>query len=215
MSAADLAEGLDLSIKTINNNIKELIEGDEIETTQIGNATAYYVRADQLPAHQKPDHTCQRCGRDCPAFHDLTKVEVDTYFEQGQREDSTVDFYILCRFCYSDLTKWLFSDDGAMGRYRDVHSWDISQEQLNAVREDSDTVTRPGEPDETLDRMHTAYSILRDIADEESETVQREKLQQRLTDEFGRNEGQEMYNALARGGYFTTTEYPNKLLIAK
>jgi len=165
LSAKHLAENLDYSVRTINNHVSELVDKDRIEATQIGNATAYYIPVDEHTSHRNPEHTCTRCGR-TTALHDFAKVEFDTYFDSGNIEDSTSDFDILCRFCYSDIISWVNNDTATMGEYRRVHNWLIPENQLNEVRNDPDIVTAP-----SLDPLdgdtRELFEIISDVAGDE------------------------------------------------
>jgi len=148
LSAKKLAEELDVSVRTINNHVNDLVAEERVVTSQIGNATAYYIPFEDLPPHKKPDHTCARCGREVEELHDFAKVEVDTYFARGNLEGDTADFYIFCRFCYSEFVPWAHGDDGSMGEYPFVHSWDIPTNQLEEVRDDPEITTMPGGRDQ-------------------------------------------------------------------
>jgi hypothetical protein len=144
LSAKKLAEELDVSVRTINNHVDGLVAEGRVETSQIGNATAYYIPFEDLPAHKKPDHTCARCGREVDEGHDFAKLEVDTYFFRGNLESETSDFHLFCRFCYSDFVSWAHGDVGAVGEYPFVHSWELPTSQLIEVREDPEIETTPG-----------------------------------------------------------------------
>lgn len=155
-----LAEKLDVSVRTINNHVDQLIEDDRIAATQIGNATAYYVPFSDMPAHRKPDHTCARCGREVNETHDFAKIETKTYFTDGQQDPSVADFYIFCRFCYADLVSWIL-DPATVGCYPFAHSWDIPTEQLEEVRNDPDVETAyPIEKATLTDEEQTVYNII-------------------------------------------------------
>lgn len=140
LSAAKLAEELEVSVRTINNHVDELVENDRVQSMRIGNASAYYIPDRDRPAHQKPDFNCKRCGRSIQDYHDHAKIEYNTYFEQGNLESSVADFYIFCRFCYSDFVSWV-RDPGTMGEYPFVDEWDISDRQLEEVKSDPEIVT--------------------------------------------------------------------------
>lgn len=140
-SAKQLAEHIDVSIPTINSHTEELIAEDRIATTRIGNATAYYL-ADTPTNRDHPEHTCKKCGR-VTASHDFVKLDISTYFERSNREESLPDFYILCRFCHSDYISWIHNDPGMIGEYSKSHSWYIPDEQLEEIRDDPDTISAP------------------------------------------------------------------------
>lgn len=160
LSASVLADELDVSVRTINNHVDDLEAKERVATTQIGNATAYYIPFEDLPAHGKPDHICARCGRETDERNDFAKVETDTYFVDGPRESELADFYIFCRFCYSDLVSWV-SDPAAIGEYHSVHSWEIPWDQLDEVRNDSDTPTKPPwEPTWLDDEGELIYDLI-------------------------------------------------------
>jgi len=143
LSAQQLAEKLDVSVPTINNHTEDLVGEGRIDTTQIGNATAYYISNEGETKRNGPEHTCKKCGR-LTASHDFAKLDTTTYFERGGEEGSMADFYILCRFCYSDFVSWMWNDPGSMGTYPHVHSWYIPDDQLEEVREDPEIMTAPG-----------------------------------------------------------------------
>lgn len=143
LSARDLAEDLDVSVRTVNNHVGTLIDKGRIATTDIGNATAYYIPREELPGSHKPDHTCHRCGRDADTRYDFAKWDVSTYFEDKNAEGSVADFYVLCRFCHTDLIHWIYNDPGSIGHYPGVHSWSLPTDQLVEVREDPEIETTP------------------------------------------------------------------------
>lgn len=169
LSAKNLAEELDVSVRTINNHLPELIDEERIETTQIGNATAYYIPHEDLPSHKKPEHCCKRCGR-TTSHNDFAKLEHETYFEGGNIESGTADFAILCRFCYLDYISWIHNDEGSMGDYPYVHSWHIPEKQLLEVREDSaiDTCPRMAGLQELEQEL---YDMVKDMSSEEPVAV--------------------------------------------
>lgn len=144
LSARKLADQLDVSVRTINNHVDELESKERIATTQIGNATAYYIPFSDLPSHKKPNHTCIRCGREVNEGFDFAKLEDETYYERGNLEESSADFHILCRFCHSDFVSWVNNDSGFMGMYPGVHGWNIPTAQLLEVRDDTEITTAPG-----------------------------------------------------------------------
>lgn len=142
LSAKKLSDELDVSVRTINNHVDDLVADKRVATTQIGNATAYYVPFEDLPNHKKPDHICARCGREVNERHDFLKVDMDTYFVRGNFEEESSDFFIFCRFCHADFISWVM-DPAAIGEYPFVHSWDIPTDQLREVRDDPDIETTP------------------------------------------------------------------------
>lgn len=166
LSAKDLAEHLDVSVRTVNNHLPDLVEEGRIETTQIGNATAYYIPFEELPSHKKPQHSCKRCGRTTD-LNDFAKVEHQTYFGNSEIETEAVDFSLLCRFCYSDHISWVHNDEAAMGEYLYVHTWDIPEKQLQEVREDPDIETCP--PVDALDETERAlYDLVEETGGDEA-----------------------------------------------
>lgn len=149
LSAADLAEELDLSVRAINTHLDRLTANEKVQTHQIGNATAYYLDTVSEPRHNLPDHTCHRCGRGANELHDFGKVELDEYFESSHSEPSTSNFYILCRFCYHDLVAWLYNDENRMGSYPYVDQWEIPEDQKQEVIDDPEIDTEPSENADT------------------------------------------------------------------
>jgi len=145
LSAADLAEELDLSVRAINTHLEKLTANGKVQTHQIGNATAYYLDTVSEPRHNLPDHTCHRCGRAADELHDFGKIELDEYFKTSHPEPSRSNFYILCRFCYEDLVSWLYNDVNSMGDYPFVEQWDIPEEQKQEVIDDPEIDTEAPE----------------------------------------------------------------------
>lgn len=143
LSAQMLAEELDVSVRTINNHIDELVAEERIQTSQIGNATAYYVPFSDQHFFDKPDHACVRCGRAVHTAYDHAKIEFTTYFENGNTSPEEADFHVFCRFCFSDFTDWVYQDTESIGDYPYVHGWDLPGDQLEQVREDDDVITAP------------------------------------------------------------------------
>lgn len=215
LSAADLAEELDVSIKTINNNLEPLVDQGKIETTQIGNATAYYISDSEIPPHQKPDHTCARCGRDASGSFDIGKIQLETYFTRNNIDQETPDFYILCRFCYSDLVAWLFRDEYHMGKYPDVHSWNIPGDQLNDVRNNPDVKSAPDEPETSFDYQTIAYQVFQRMFDDPDEIVQEDNFREVLNEELPKSKAEKGFEFLKNGGYFHRNLLANELLPAK
>lgn len=150
LSASMLANRLDVSVTTVNNHMDDLVSGGQVGSEQIGNAEAYYIPESDLPAHQKPDHTCKRCGRNI-STGDFAKIEYDLYYSGKSHEPATADFFVFCRFCMSDFISWAHDDEGSMGAYPGVHGWEIPQSQLEEVREDPEIETTPGDP---MDNHH-------------------------------------------------------------
>ena len=214
MSAADLADELGVSVKTINNNIEELIGRGEIETTQIGNAKAYYIPDSDLPSHKKPDHTCHRCGREANDIDDVAKIDLDIYFDDGGLEPETTDFYVLCRFCYSDLVSWLYGDDGSMRDYQRVHSWNIPESQLQQARNNPEIQTRPEEPSDFLDN-YPAYELFESLVKDREEPVDETEFKEKLREELGSRQAPQAFQWLENGGYFSRDRARGELLPAK
>lgn len=145
LSAANLSEELDVSVRTINNHIDDLVDEGKLQTHQIGNATAYYLKETEIPSHDKPNHYCKRCGRDINTLHDFAKIETETYYTRQGREPGTPNFFILCRFCHEDLINWIHNDDASMGSYRGVDHWDIPESQKEGVKNDPEIETEYSE----------------------------------------------------------------------
>lgn len=76
------------------------------------------------------------------------------------------NFYILCRFCYSDFVAWVHNDPASMGDYWDVHSWDIPERQLREVRDDPDIDTAPS-PDSLDADDREIYDIVDELGGDE------------------------------------------------
>jgi DNA-binding Lrp family transcriptional regulator len=201
LSASDLAEKLDVSVRTINNHVTTLVEDGRIESTQIGNAQAYYVTSSDLPAHKKPDHTCARCGREIRAS-DHAKIEYTAYFEDRPYEPGVADFFIFCRFCYSDFISWAHHDEGAMGDYPHVHSWGVPQEQLEEVREDPDIETKPSTEFLQSDQTELYDLIVEMVEESEEEWLWNDDVMSAATggDEIREIEMNDAMDALQRIG---------------
>lgn len=217
LSASDPAEKLDVSIKTVNTNISPLTEQGDIATTQLGNATVYYLESSDLPAHQKPDHTCARCCREVNDNGDIAKVDLTTYFDGHRPEPGLTDFYILCRFCQADLVSWLYNDDNAMGEYAYVHSWNIPRDQLEAVRENPEITSSPGDLGGYVkgEFRRTAYGVFQELVDDPDEEIQEAELKSRLRDELSAVEAKRAFEWLESSGYFYRNMYQGALLPAK
>lgn len=171
LSASDLAEQLDVSVRTVNNHIPNLVEDERIETTQIGNATAYYIPFEDLPSHKKPRHTCKRCGR-TTSLYDFAKVEHDIYFEYGNIGSGSANFSLLCRFCYSDYISWVNNDTATMGNYPHVHRWNIPEKQLREVRDNPDIDTHPAV--DNLNRQNRElYELVKEFGGDEAVPVEK------------------------------------------
>lgn len=140
-SAQQLADELDVSVKSVNDNITGLVEEDRVETVEIGNATAYYVSIQNYPAHEKPDHFCARCGREVNDSQDSGRVEFESFFSDQRTSDDVVTRQVLCRFCYHDFVSWLHNDENLMQVYPHVEEWDIPEHQIQEVKSDSDIRT--------------------------------------------------------------------------
>ena len=164
LSARMLADRLDVSVKTINKHVERLTEAGHIETSEIGNATAYYIPFTDLPTHKKPDHTCGRCGREINEQYDFARLEYETFFERWNPEDTTSTMYIFCRFCYADFIDWV-EHPPSIGEYMRAHAWNIPTDQLEEVRDDPETTTAPNP--ETLDGVE--QSVLEFIKANEAE----------------------------------------------
>jgi Fe2+ or Zn2+ uptake regulation protein len=178
LSAKQIADRMEVSVKTVHNHISQLVESDTLETTQIGNATAYYSeRITEHPADV--NQQCSRCGRSVRRVQDMAKVDIETYFEDSISA-STNTFRLFCRFCYEDWDDWVFGHHNEIGNYPLVHSWDIPAEQLRDVQEDPDVLTTPdvGVYD---DRALELYNI---IDDWESETGERGMPVEEIYDRF-------------------------------
>lgn len=140
-SAKQLSDKLDASVKSINDNISDLVEEDRIETVEIGNATAYYINIQDFPAHEKPDHFCAKCGREVNDTQDSARVELESYFSHQRPNDEVVTRQVLCRFCYHDIVSWLHNDESLMDVYPHVEEWDVPEHQIQEVDDDPDIRT--------------------------------------------------------------------------
>lgn len=181
LSASDIAERADFSKRTVNNHIGDLVEDGRVQSTKVGNATAYYVAQEDYPRHQLPDHRCKRCNRKIYDIYDLTRVA--TTLEYG--DDKTTFRYILCHFCEADLTAWINGDDGSMYEYPRVHTWDIPDEQLEEVRNDEEIETmtdRPGMFDEIVWEVYDA--VLQLGGDSLDDGVTQDQIHAQLGDEY-------------------------------
>lgn len=164
LSAKDLSESLDISVRTVNNYLDKLIKKERIKQTQIGNASAYYVPFEDLPSYSKPDHTCKKCGRSINNYYDFAKIDINTYFQYGNIEDRGCDFYIFCRFCFEDFIFMIY-EPSKMGEYSDVHSWNIPDNQLEEVRNNPDVITSRGEPNSQNGDFNAAYQYIKNYED--------------------------------------------------
>ena len=145
-SAKQIADELDVSVKTVNDNITDLVEDGRVDTVDIGNATAYYVSVREYPAHEKPDHYCTKCGREVNDSQDSARIEYKKYFTGQRSADEVVTQEVFCRFCYHDFVSWVHNDENLMHVYPHVEEWDIPEHQLEDVQRDPDIRTSyPGE----------------------------------------------------------------------
>lgn len=182
LSASQLADDLDVSVRTIHNHVDDLNEQDRIASTQIGNATAFYIPFEELPAHRKPDHTCARCGREVDEGYDFAKIEASTYFERSNLEPPASGLFVFCRFCYSDFIGWVM-DPGTIGDYSGVHSWSIPDEQLEEVQEDPDIISNPGDPEFLDDEPTHLFNFVKER--EGDDGVQKDEILQVGQEEYG------------------------------
>lgn len=204
MSASMIAEEMDVSVKTVNNHVDDLIEDGRIETSQIGNATAYYLASSDVYGEGRGTHTCGRCGRKVSPSLDFAKIEYETYFVHRNPEDSTSTFYIFCRFCYADFISWI-EDPNAIGSYPFVHSWDIPDPQLEEVREDDDTPTSPGREFLGTDE-EAILDIIEDLESEYDDGVPEEKVKEVAVDRGMRDwEVEQHLQKLREGGHALRT----------
>lgn len=201
LSAKTLADKLDVSVRTINNHIDHLVEEDRVATTQIGNATAYYIPFDDLPNHTKPDNSCRRCGRAVDEVYDFAKLDASTYFARNNYGEETADFYIFCRFCYDDFVSWI-EDPGTIGEYPYVHAWDLPRGQLAEVRDDPEVVTEPGEPKYLDDAPQLLLAYIEDNEDEWERGVPKYELLEYAVEEgLLEVEADQALSVLVRAGY--------------
>lgn len=185
VSAAQLADELEVSVHTVNKHVDNLVDEGSVQTTQIGNAKAYYIPFTELPNHAKPDHTCARCGRDIRDLDDFAKIQVDRYYQPGRAPEEP-DFYIFCRFCNRDFVHWVY-DESQIGDYYDVHSWSIPRDQLEEVRNDPDIRTAPETLEHLSDEEKQVYSVIKEIQEEDGWVTEGETMT-RLTEVHGMHE---------------------------
>lgn len=213
LSASLLADEVDVSVKTINNHVDDLIDEGTIETSEIGNATAYYVPFSDLPSHKKPSHTCGRCGRDTKGIYDHAKIEYETYFDRGNSEDTVPTFYVFCRFCYSDFISWI-EDPAMVGNYMSAHGWDVPFSQLKELREDPDTVSAPKLAG-LSDDARTVFDYIKDREDEGELGVPRHEILEFIEEELGMYdwEARDLFDKLDRG--YIYSPYSTNYITAK
>lgn len=203
VSAAQLADEIEVSVHTINKHVESLVDEDRVQDTKIGNATAYYIPYTDLPSHKKPDHTCARCGRDINTLNDFAKITVDRYYNRHSRAMGEADFYVFCRFCQHDLVGWIY-DEGAIGDYYDVHGWDIPREQLEEVRNDPDIRTAPDDLYHLSDEQKQAYYVIEETQeDSEGGWVPEDEVLHRLSEIHGIHEkvAEQAVNQLSMNGF--------------
>jgi DNA-binding transcriptional ArsR family regulator len=141
LSAKQLADKIDVSVKTVHNHISDLVDEGAVETTQIGNATAYYdSRLKEHPS--KVNHQCNMCGRSIKRPMDMAKLEIEQFFNDSASVSSGT-FLLLCRFCFKDVMDFVYEGNSEPGPYTNVHSWNITDSQLRDVQEDPDIGTTP------------------------------------------------------------------------
>jgi Fe2+ or Zn2+ uptake regulation protein len=144
MSAAQLSENIDVSVHTINNHLDTLLDQQQIQDTQIGNATAYFIESESEKGHGTPNHYCVRCGRGVYGISDYAKIEERLYFHKGGGHYNETDFYIFCRFCYSDFVSWIY-DPAAMEEYPFLEHWDLPDHQREEAKSNPNLDTEPYE----------------------------------------------------------------------
>lgn len=202
LSARMLSDKLNVSVKTINKHVDGLVESGHIETSEIGNATAYYIPFTDLPTHKKPDHTCGRCGREVNEHYDFARIEYDTFFGRRNPEDSTSTMYIFCRFCYSDFISWV-EDPGMVGQYRGAHGWNIPVEQLEEVRDDPETKSAPN-PEVLDDDEQSVFEFIKANEDDYEHGVPKHVVNEFIESELKKHdwEADEILKKLERGFIF-------------
>jgi hypothetical protein len=166
LSAKQIAERTGLAVKTVNTHITALTESGELATTQIGNATAYYpnrVRGGSRGSHQ---HQCRRCGRAVIKQKDMARVDVRHFYGESPGV-SEHEFYLLCRFCESHLSAWLFGDTNRGYPY--VHKWDIPTDQLRDIQEDETVRTTPPQARSLPAEEKQIYDLIRRIEQDHDE----------------------------------------------
>lgn len=206
MSASMIADEIDMSVKTVNNHVDELTAEERIETSKIGNATAYYPVSSDVYSESRGKKTCKRCGRIVRDGYDFAKIEFERYFEQSP-DTSEATFYIFCRFCWSDFIGWIH-DPGTIGEYPHVHSWSIPEAQLEDVREDDSIDTSPSR-EYLEDDEEELLEIVSELEEEYKKEIPEEAIKKIATDR-GMSEIRfnQTIQSLCRAGYIHSTVVP-------
>jgi hypothetical protein len=202
LSAKQIAERSGLAVKTVNNHIGVLTESGDLASTQIGNATAYYATQVRGGTHTEHRHQCRRCGRAVTQTRDMVRLDVRQFYEQSS-EVSEHYFYLLCRFCNSDLTAWLFGD--VEGDYPRVHQWNIPADQLRDIQEDETVRTTPNGTVQVSTEEKEIYDLIRRIeqdhdggAPKSEVTAEYARVNNIDTEDWGLNEEIQAHNVIKK-----------------
>jgi Fe2+ or Zn2+ uptake regulation protein len=202
LSAKQIAERTGLAVKTVNNHIEALTESGDLASTQIGNATAYYATQVRGGSHGEHRHQCRRCGRVVTQTRDMARVDVRQFYDESAAA-SEHQFYLLCRFCNSDLTAWLFGDTNR--DYSHVHKWNIPTDQLRDIQEDETVQTAPTVTKWVSAEEKEVYDLIRRIEQEhdggapKSEvTTEYARMNNIDTEDWGLNEEIQAHNVIKK-----------------
>jgi hypothetical protein len=200
LSAKQIAERSGLAVKTVNNHIGVLTESGDLASTQIGNATAYYATQVRGGTHTEHRHQCRRCGRAVTQTRDMARLDVRQFYEQSS-EASEHYFHLLCRFCNSDLTAWLFGD--VEGDYPLVHQWNIPADQLRDIQEDEAAQTAPTVTKWVSAEAKEMYDLIRRIeqdhdggAPKSEVTTEYARMNNINTEDWGLNDEIQAHNVI-------------------
>lgn len=183
LSARQIADRVDVSVRTVNTHLDTLVADGQVETMQIGNATAYYVGFKPRQGFREPSYQCVRCGRPVVEAYDFAKVETTAFFKRqwlyGSRRGQLyipTNFYVFCRFCYTDLFSWMWLP-AAVGEYPFVDKWSLPRRQAEDAAEkplasvsDTEIAELPGVLAPVLKRVrrslgdHTLASLVDETA---------------------------------------------------
>lgn len=190
MSAKQLANALNVSVHTVNKHTATLVDNNRVATTQIGNATAFYIADKMDPT--AVDHVCDRCGRAIYEVQDFALLSRATHFDRNTTESGTLSRYILCRFCYSDFVSWFEMPD-TIGEYPFTEIWDVPEHQLDNVK-NPDTSNLGG-------RHKTVFDLILQELDEDDVIAKSTIVEKAKEHEMLQREAEEIINTLCHVGY--------------